>query len=135
MKKFQDVKAAYEKIMGTKGEADEADKEWRFRTWRAGDLISQQRTDVAGNMRRRPLRPVTLDKGYGLSLGHPDGSGTDNARKNEFLGDGLDSKRRSSSTVGTGQNKWVTKKELKPWNPNSRPQVRASSVSRNKKAE
>mmetsp|Transcript_25953 Transcript_25953/g.56951 ORF Transcript_25953/g.56951 Transcript_25953/m.56951 type:complete len:90 (+) Transcript_25953:540-809(+) len=61
------------------------------------------------------------------SLGHPDGkSGNVLRRRGEYLagGGGDDDgttanqsgpRSRSSSTVGTGQNKWVKKKEYKPW--------------------
>ena len=122
--KFQRVKDAYEKIMTGKGEDEDKADEWRFRMWRKGDIISQERTDVAGELRRRPIRPVSLDSSYGLALGigHPTGTGQ-NLRQNELLATGDLSaddngelrRLKSSRTVGTGINKWVSKKEYKAW--------------------
>ena len=131
--KFQRVQKAYEAILGKHTNDNEEEVEqWIFRNWRKGDLIAQQRTDVAGEMRKRPIRPVTMDvKMLKLGLGHPDGSGSYAIRKNEFLSDGNNDSnenqkqpRRVSSSVGTGLNKWVSKKEFQPWKP-SKQQMKA----------
>ena len=38
-------------------DADDIDG-WSFRVWRTGDVIAQERTDVAGIARRRPVLPA-----------------------------------------------------------------------------
>ena len=74
-------------------------------------------------MKSRDWKPGTK---WGVaSLGHPDGHGN-RPRRAEYLGDGL-TKGPRTSTVGTGQNKWVEKKEFKPWDPDS---VKVKAVSR-----
>eukprot|EP00815_Leptocylindrus_aporus_P008188 CAMPEP_0116056394 /NCGR_PEP_ID=MMETSP0322-20121206/3998_1 /TAXON_ID=163516 /ORGANISM="Leptocylindrus danicus var. apora, Strain B651" /LENGTH=203 /DNA_ID=CAMNT_0003540223 /DNA_START=24 /DNA_END=635 /DNA_ORIENTATION=+ len=115
--KFQRVKDAYEAIMASQGVNDEELQQFQFRAWRKGDLISQQRTDVAGRQRKRPIRPISLDQGRYSSLscgiGHPDGSGVTsrNFRRNELLDGDCKGRLNRSSAVGTGQNKWVSKKK------------------------
>lgn len=131
LEKFQTIQKAYSKLMDVKGapHRDDLLEEWSFSVWRNGDIIAQERDDVAGVMRKRPVKPaVSLNAGkkWGIaSLGHPDGGGN-KPRRAEYLGDGLTSGPRTS-TVGTGQNKWVQKKEFKPWNPDS---VKVKAVSR-----
>eukprot|EP00547_Thalassionema_nitzschioides_P000889 CAMPEP_0194202456 /NCGR_PEP_ID=MMETSP0156-20130528/2467_1 /TAXON_ID=33649 /ORGANISM="Thalassionema nitzschioides, Strain L26-B" /LENGTH=176 /DNA_ID=CAMNT_0038927949 /DNA_START=144 /DNA_END=674 /DNA_ORIENTATION=- len=124
VKKFQALQKAYQKLTDVKGapHRDDLADDWSFAIWRNSDIIAQQRTDVAGAIRKRPKKPaasITNQKWGVASLGHPDGSG--NARRRgEYLADSNQHKNRRSSTVGTGQNKWVTPKEFKPWNPNSK---------------
>lgn len=132
IEKFQAVQKAYSKLMDVKGAAhrDDLMEEWSFAVWRNGDIIAQERDDVAGVMRKRPVKPAVSIKKAGnqwgiASLGHPDGRGNQ-PRRGEYLADGLDSGPRSNS-VGTGQNKWVRKKEFKAWDPNS---VKVKAVSR-----
>lgn len=119
--KFQRVLKACEAILGKlTNENEEEVEQWIFRNWRKGDLIAQQRTDVAGEMRKRPIRPITIDmKMLKLGLGHPDGSGSYVVRKNEFLSEGnnhsnqnQNQPRRVSSSVGIGLNKWVSKRSF-----------------------
>jgi hypothetical protein len=54
------------------------------------------------------------------SLGHPDGRGAV-AGRGEYLGGGGDEgdrqRRRGSLTFGTGNSKWVRRKEFRPWTP------------------
>lgn len=128
---------------------DMDDDGWSFRVWRTGDVIAQERTDVAGVMRRRPAVPARAASGDGggggrgsrwgvARLGHPDGRGAYEAgyrrRRGgggEYLTDGSgdtgggndddrDDRTRTiwSSTVGTGNSKWVEKRKFRPWNPN-----------------
>jgi len=114
MKKFQRIQLAYEKLTDAKGvHRDDIADQWRFQVWRRGDIIAQQRTDVAGLARNRPIQPAKTERSnWGvLSLGHPSGSGNSHVR-NEYIGDGS----TKSSSVGTGRNKWVKPKEFKPWN-------------------
>ena len=114
LQKFKRVQLAYQKLMDVKGShRDDLADEWVFRTWRKGDIIAQQRTDVAGAARKRPTKPADSEKRqWGVAaIGHP--SGTGNAYvKAEYLGDGIGKK---TGTVGTGRNKWVKPKKFEPW--------------------
>ena len=124
--KFRTVKDAYDKLMNNKNARTDLWEEWSFAIWRSGDLIAQERTDVAGVRRKRPVKPAeSLSKkggGWGIAaLGHPDGRGGAGRRGGEYLHsggcDGGREKGRRSSTVGTGRSKWVEQKEFRPWNP------------------
>uniref|UniRef100_A0A7S4I752 J domain-containing protein n=1 Tax=Odontella aurita TaxID=265563 RepID=A0A7S4I752_9STRA len=122
LRKFQELQKTYQKLMDVRGatHAQRDDDEWSFAVWRTGDIIAQERTDVAGEAVKRPSRPAAAQRNqqWGIAaLGHPDGGG--NARRRaEYLTDGGEKKSRlRSSTVGTGRNKWVKPKEFKPWNP------------------
>ena len=93
------------------------EKEWSFAVWRNSDIIAQDRTDVAGLAKKRPIKPAASTKSWGVaSIGHPDGGGN-RARRGEYLdaGDSSSGPRRTSNSVGTGHNKWVTKKKFVPW--------------------
>jgi len=135
LKKFQMVQKAYSSLMDVKGapHRDDLVEEWSFSIWRNGDIIAQERDDVAGVLRKRPVKPAASignEKKWGIaSLGHPDGSGI-KPKRAEYLsgGDTLTAGPRSS-TVGTGQSKWVAKKEFKPWNPDD---VKIKAASRDK---
>merc|ERR1740139_1446479 len=61
LEKFQRVQLAYERIM-KKVERDDLDDEWSFGVWRSGDIIAQDRDDVAGVMRKRPAKPAGAEK-------------------------------------------------------------------------
>lgn len=120
LKKFQAVQKAYQKLMDVKGAAhrDDLVEEWSFAIWRNSDILAQERSDVAGEMRKRPAKPAVsvTNKQWGIAaLGHPDGGGN-RRRKAEYLGTGS-AQVPKTSTVGSGRNKWVTPKEFKPWNP------------------
>jgi len=136
--KFQFVQKAYSKLMDVKGAAhrDDLMEEWSFSVWRNSDIIAQDRVDVAGVMRKRPIKPAESTKPgsqWGVaSLGHPDGGGSSPRRRAEYLGDGDDGGGGGprTSTFGTGQNKWVKKKEFIPWN---RDDVKVTAASRAKK--
>merc|ERR1719401_2484452 len=83
-------------------------------------MIAQERTDVAGQMRKRPARPAGSEtKRWGMaSLGHPDGRGLSTGHRGEYLSSGGEKRpTQRSSTVGTGRSKWVKQKEFRPWNP------------------
>ena len=54
------------------GEND--DDQWAFQTWRTCDIIAQQRTDVAGEMRQRPSKPH-ISYSSTATIEHPDGRG------------------------------------------------------------
>ena len=115
LNKFRQVRRAYDRLMDVKGapHRDDLAEEWSFAVWRNGDIIAQERTDVAGVERKRPAKPAVAmnNRHWGVAaLGHPDGRGN-TFRRGELLGDG----RTRSSTVGTGRNKWVTPREFKPW--------------------
>ncbi|KAL9183137.1 hypothetical protein ACHAXT_004924 [Thalassiosira profunda] len=133
LEQFRVVKEAYDKLMNTKNATHRTDlwEEWSFAIWRGGDLIAQERTDVAGAMRKRPAKPAeSIKKKWGLaSLGHPDGRGASVGR-GEYLAEG-DQNARRSSTVGTGQSKWVKKKEHRPWNPDET--LKGANQSRHRK--
>lgn len=113
IEKFQKLQSAYESLMKAFDSSENLDlEEWRVALWRNSDRIAMDRTDVAGELRKRPVPPAsTKNSTYGRELGHPNGSGRRTVR-GEYLGT---SKTKSSSTVGTGRNKWVTPKQFKPW--------------------
>jgi curved DNA-binding protein CbpA len=119
LQKFQEVQKAYESLMNINGahHRDDLTEQWSFAIWRNSDIIAQQRTDVAGVLKKRPAKPAASlsNKQWGIAaLGHPDGSGS-RLRKAEYIGDGIGIKGPRSSTVGTGRSKWVKPKEFKPW--------------------
>lgn len=118
LEKFKVVQKAYSTLMDIQGSPARDLEEWSFAVWRNGDIIAQERDDVAGVMRKRPIKPAESNKPgskWGIaSLGHPDGGGN-KPRRAEFLSDGKPYPIRSS-TVGNGRNKWVEPKEYKPWN-------------------
>ena len=117
--KFQTLQKAYSQLMDSKGaHRDDLSEEWQFAVWRTGDRIAEERTDVAGVARKRPAKPAESlrNKNWGVAaLGHPDQRSGNGRRRGELLGDGVGGNTRSS-TVGTGQSKWVKKKEYVPWN-------------------
>jgi hypothetical protein len=116
LKKFQLVQKAYSKLMDVKGapHRDDLMDEWSFSVWRNSDIIAQERTDVAGMARKRPIKPAEASKPksqWGIaSIGHPDGGGSQSRRRNEYLGGGYDDGRRRKS---------IPKKEYKQWDPDS----------------
>lgn len=121
LEKFQQMKQAFERLMDVKGapHRDDLLEEWSFAVWRNADIMAQDRDDVAGAMRKRPVKPAAslINAKWGIAaLGHPDGGG--NARRRgELIGDG---KGPRTSTVGTGQSKWVdASQKYKPWTPPS----------------
>lgn len=131
LSKFQHLQKAYSQLMDVKGlHRDDLAEEWSFKMWRRSDIIAQERTDVAGQARKRPAKPAegARKPNWGMAaLGHPDQvSGNMGKRRGEYLGPGDSTgkgtedegerrKARSSSTVGTGQNKWVKRREYKSW--------------------
>lgn len=130
LKKFQAVQKAYQQLMDVKGapHRDDLVEEWSFAVWRNSDILAQDRTDVAGEMRKRPSKPASsvTNKQWGVAtLGHPDGGGN-RSRRAEYLGAGS-TQGPKTSTVGTGRNKWVKPKIFKPWNP-SEPVKRAGKA-------
>lgn len=109
---FQRLQKAYETLMKniTGNEHDADMEEWRIAIWRRGDRIAMDRTDVAGVKKNRPAPPAS-SKVYSKELGHPQGGSS----RGEYLG----ASKRKSSSVGSGRNKWVTRKEFRPWSPES----------------
>jgi len=137
---FRLVKEAYDKLMNNKGNAGihrtDIWEEWSFQIWRSSDIIAQERTDVAGVSKKRPLKPAESikRKSWGVaSLGHPDGRGTV-AGRGEYLASG-DIKR--SSTVGNiGNSKWVSKKkDFQPYTPQEGAMKGVSQFRNKKKAQ
>ncbi|CAB9503366.1 ATP binding to DnaK triggers the release of the substrate protein [Seminavis robusta] len=123
LKKFQALQKAYQTLLGNADDANDGVEEWRFAVWRGGDRLAQDRTDVAGLARKRPVQPASkADVWAARQLGHPDGRGSTTGRA-EYLTAGS---KPISSSVGTGQNKWVAPKPFKPWNPEESHKVRAS---------
>lgn len=137
MRKFQQVQSAYQKLMGEGSHntnRDDVLEEWSFRVWRNGDVIAQERTDVAGIQKKRPAKPAVSLKnpswGVAAALGHPSGRGM-SLKRGEYLTcspGSPTSPPKLSSTVGTGRSKWVTPKEFRPWNPQQSKQKRASRL-------
>lgn len=124
LKKFQQLQKAYQTLLGNADDAEDGFEEWRFAVWRGGDRIAQDRTDVAGVARKRPVQPASKGDAWAAKqIGHPDGRGAVSSSRAEYLGAG----KTVSSSVGTGKNKWVTPKEFKPWNPEESRKVRASN--------
>ena len=66
---FRLVREAYDVLTskrgGGVGATADSLEEWSFRTWRSGDIIAQERTDVAGAARKRPVRPAAGSRGGG----------------------------------------------------------------------
>ena len=119
LRQFRTIKEAYESLLKNKNADHRTDvsEEWAFAVWRNSDVIAQKRTDVAGVMKKRPVKPAdSLRRRWGhAALGHPDGRGaTGRIRRDEFLSDG---RKGRSSSVGSGQSKWTRKKPFKPWTP------------------
>jgi hypothetical protein len=133
VQQFRLVREAYDILMNTKKNdginTTNTDDQWAFQTWRTCDTIAQQRTDVAGTMRKRPSKPAIsysssrLSNQWGVAtIGHPDGRGVVSSnsrhRRGEYLSSGemiTQPRSRTSNSVGTGTSKWVTKKEFRPW--------------------
>ena len=135
---FRLVRDAYDKLMNKNDmlqHRTDIQEDWSFKIWRNGDLIAQERTDVAGTMRKRPVKPAESIKGSwgGAVLGHPTGRGR--IARGEYLtnnGDFVDRKR--SSTVGSGKSKWVKqKKEFRPWSPDNATTMKGVSSQYRKK--
>ncbi len=85
--------------------------------WRNSDVIAQERDDVAGVLRKRPIKPVAAERPgskWGAALGHPDQSGN-KLRRADYLGDGRPTRGPRSNTVGTGTSGFS--KKYKAWNP------------------
>ena len=81
-------------------------------------------------MRKRPIQPaesLSRKREWGVaSIGHPNGLGSSNIpRRGEYIGVGEDNANKSN-TVGSGWNKWVSKKKFVPWDPS---QVKVKAVS------
>lgn len=86
--------------------------------WRNSDIIAQERNDVAGLARRRPVKPAASNKSgskWGMALGHPDMRGN-KPRRSEYLGDGKPTRGPRSNTVGTAVEGFS--KRYKAWNIN-----------------
>jgi len=62
LEKFQKIQHAYSSLLDVKNFRFSSSKEkleqYSFQTWRLGDAIAQQRTDVAGAARKRPKPPA-----------------------------------------------------------------------------
>mmetsp|Transcript_4976 Transcript_4976/g.7354 ORF Transcript_4976/g.7354 Transcript_4976/m.7354 type:complete len:223 (-) Transcript_4976:99-767(-) len=130
LEKFQKIQHAYSSLMDVKifrfSSSKEKLEQYSFQTWRLGDAIAQQRTDVAGAARKRPKPPAAVAEGKNVAsrytLGQPDGSGVRNRQNADYLTSGsLDKAEKNTGTVGTGRNKWITPPPWKPWNPSERP--------------
>jgi hypothetical protein len=72
--KFRLVREAYDVLTskgggGGVGATADSREGWSFRTWRSGDIIAQERTDVAGAARKRPVRPAESRRGGGEVVG------------------------------------------------------------------
>lgn len=125
---FQKIQRAYSCLMNVQNvrfshASKDALEIYSFQTWRQADIIAQERTDVAGLLRKRPIQPVTDGQRAIYSLGQPDGSGI-RRRREEYVTDGSDDaintvrSKKNTGTVGTGKNKWTTPPQWKPWIPN-----------------
>jgi curved DNA-binding protein CbpA len=86
--KFQAIVAAYNVLTSQKCPLTADNSEWQWNVWFRSDVIAQERTDVAGVQRQRPIPPAESDEGYATrhQLGHPSGSGR--RRNGEYLSDG-----------------------------------------------
>jgi DnaJ domain len=121
--KFQALVAAYEILTAQTCPLTADHSEWQWKVWFRSDVIAQERTDVAGVQRIRPVPPAEKsdESGYATrhQLGHPSGSGRRRRRSGgEYLSDGTKSSETAPSrSVGTGHNKWVTAKPYVAWTP------------------
>lgn len=98
--KFQRLNEAYRKLTENPMNADDTG-DWRMSVWRQGDRLATDRTDVAGQLKKRPIPPAQTDKGIpGYSLGQL------SKPRGEYLG------TKKTSRVG---NKWVTPRPYKAW--------------------
>jgi len=66
LEKFQKIQHAYSSLMDVKifrfSSSKEKLEQYSFQTWRLGDAIAQQRTDVAGAARKRPKPPAVSSR-------------------------------------------------------------------------
>ncbi len=102
-------------------------QEWSFAVWRNSDVIAQERNDVAGVLRKRPIKPISVGNKWGAALGHPDKKGN-SPRRAEYIGDGKPTRGPRSNTVGTGTIAGFSKK-YEAWNRND---VKIKGVSQRK---
>jgi hypothetical protein len=123
VRKFQALVAAYEILTAQKCPLTSDHSEWQWNVWFRSDVIAQERTDVAGAQRQRPIPPAAeadvASYATRHQLGHPSGSGHRRRRSGgEYLSDGTTTLREGPSrSVGTGHNKWVTAKPYVQWTP------------------
>lgn len=125
--KFQQLQKAYETLMRYNNvsidinDMNHNQHEWKYSIWRKSDQLACDRTDVAGSMKKRPIMSAAVnDSSYYL------GQSSYRNKRGEYLtadGSTTTIQQSSSSTVGRGINKWVTKsKEYIPWNQNQQQQ-------------
>ena len=125
---FQRVLKAYETLTKIHNQLPgldaSKDDEWRTSIYRRGDRIAMERTDVAGVKRVRPVPSPNHPNGIqrrAYVLGHPQRGGiVTTTSRGEYLeqanGPSVNKNIRTSS-VGRGQNKWVTRRTVyTPWN-------------------
>lgn len=123
---FQKIQRAYSCLMNVQNvrfshASKDALEIYSFQTWRQADILAQERTDVAGLLRKRPIQPATDGPRAIYTLGQPDGSGV--RRREEYVTDGSNDamsavrSKKNTGTVGTGKNKWTTPPQWKPWVP------------------
>lgn len=111
--KFQRLTKAYKSLTNNNPGVDTTDDDvnWRLSIWRKGDRLATERTDVAGQLRRRPIPPAQLKKDVNrFTLGN--NSNVGGRRRGEYLGETTVS---VSSSVGRGRSKWVSPKPYVAW--------------------
>jgi len=108
---FQLIQQSYESIMKSSREDSESSLQYSFHVWREADAIAQNRTDVAGQLKKRPQPPLRFSSSSYV-LGSPNGSGV-RWKRGEYLTDGTVSKPLTS--VGTGKSVWIEQPAYKPF--------------------
>lgn len=112
-REFQKLKRAYEQLTKAHDNRSsiEGTEEWRASLWRNGDRIAVNRNDVAGVRRMRPIPPVSVNVNS-YEIGN-----ANTTTSSDYIGT---SNGKTSSSVGTGKNKWVKPVAYKPWKRSDR---------------
>ncbi len=137
LESFQKIQKAYSCLMNVRNlrfshTSKDTLELYSFQTWRLADVIAQERTDVAGLVKKRPIQPATDGKRALYTLGQPDGTGV--WRREEYVTDGSEGAtstlraKKNTGTVGTGRNKWIKPPQWKPWNPQEKQQIGRADI-------
>ena len=123
LKKFQTLQQAHQTLTSSsKDGKEESEENWSFHVWKQSDDIAQNRTDVAGVKRQRPIPSASATMASASHhqinrIGHPNGTGIHYRRhRGEYLSSGT----KINSDNQKKYSKWVSKRpkpEYKPFDP------------------
>ncbi len=120
LKKFQTLQQAHQILTSSsKDGKEDSEENWSFHVWKQSDNIAQNRTDVAGVKRHRPI-PSASTTGDSTShhqinrIGHPNGTGIQYRRhRGEYLSSGTMTNPKNQKK----QSKWVSKRPKSEYKP------------------